>query len=78
MFTGNIYQKIGFEFDGETTINYKWVISKKRLHKSNFRKSRLIQSGYDKNKSESEIMIEDVGAYKIWDCGLKKWIFTNK
>jgi hypothetical protein len=77
MFTGNIYEKIGFKFSNETNINYKWVISKKRLHKSNFRKSRLVQSGYDKNKSESDIMIEDIGAYKVWDCGLKKWIYKK-
>lgn len=77
MFTGRVYQNLGFDYINETIINYKWVISKKRHHKSNFRKSRLVSSGYDKNKSESEIMIEDIGAYKIWDCGLKKWIYKK-
>lgn len=77
MFDGKTYQKVGFEFVDQTPINYKWVISKKRLHKSNFRKSRLVKSGHDINKSESDIMIEDVGAFKVWDCGLKKWILKN-
>jgi hypothetical protein len=32
--------------------------------------------GYDKNKTEREIMYEDVGAFRIWGCGMKKWIYT--
>ena len=75
MFSGEIYKKIGFKYLGDSVVNYKWVISKKRLHKSNFRKSRLVKSGYSSEKSESQIMIEDVGAFKVWDCGLKKWLF---
>jgi hypothetical protein len=75
MFNGNLYEKLGFIFKSEVKINYKWVISKKRCHKSNYRKTRLVKMGFSINKSESEIMIEDVGSYKIWDCGLKKWIW---
>jgi hypothetical protein len=78
MFRGDVYENLEFTLIGCTPINYKWVISKKRLHKSNFRKSRLVESGFDPTKSESDIMIEDVGAFKIWDCGLKKWIFKPK
>jgi hypothetical protein len=58
---------------GNSRINYTWVIGKKRQHKSNYRKDRLVKSGFDKSKSENDIMIEDVGSYKVWDCGLKKW-----
>lgn len=29
------------------------------------------------NNKWYDIMVEDVGAYKIWDCGLKKWAFKN-
>jgi hypothetical protein len=73
MFDGSIYEKLDFKFVSETSVNYKWVISKKRKHKSKFRKERLVKIGYDENKSESEIMENEVGAFKIWDCGLKKW-----
>lgn len=31
--------------------------------------------GYDPNKSEREIMYEDVGSYRIWSCGNKKWVY---
>jgi hypothetical protein len=74
MFTGELYKKLGFTFDSYSPINYKWVIGKKREHKSKYRKNRLMISGYDPSKTEDEIMIEDIGSYKIWDCGLKKWI----
>jgi hypothetical protein len=77
MFTGDLYEKLGFEFINETKINYKWVLNKKRCHKSNYRKDRLVKDGYDPSKSESDIMIEDVGSYKVWDCGLKKWVYKT-
>lgn len=77
MFIGKLYEKLGFEHVGNSAINYKWVISKKREHKSRYRKDRLVKSGFDQNKSENDIMIEDFGAYKIWDCGLKKWVFKQ-
>lgn len=75
MFNGDVYKKSGFIFLSDIPIDYKWVIGKRRLHKSNFRKSKLIKLGYDAQKSENEIMTEDVGSYKLWNCGLKKWIY---
>ena len=75
MFSGNLYESLGFKHISNSVVNYKWVIGKKREHKSKYRKDRLVKSGFDVNKSENDIMIDDVGAYKIWDCGLKKWIY---
>lgn len=77
MFDGSVYEKLNFIFDGESKINYKWVINKKREHKSNYRKERLVKRGYDPNKSETEIMYDE-GYFKIWDCGLKRWIWESK
>mgnify|MGYP003634273961 CR=1 FL=1 len=72
---GNLYINLGFELeDKETKLNYYWVIDNKREHRYNYRKSNLIQKGYNKNKSEREIMYEDVGSYRIWGSGNKKWI----
>jgi hypothetical protein len=39
---------------------------KKREHRYNFRKDKLIKLGYDSNKTEKEIMLE-LGYDKIWD-----------
>lgn len=77
IFDGSLYEKLGFDFDSETKIGYHWVVGKKRRHRYNYRKSELIKMGYDSNKSEREIMYEDVGAYRIWNCAQKKWIWKN-
>lgn len=77
IFNGNLYEKLGFLNKGTSPVNYKWVIGKKREHKSKYRKDNLIKMGYDPNKSEREIMYEDVGSFRIWDCGLIKWIYKN-
>lgn len=77
IFDGNLYEKIGFNYLCDTGLDYYWVIDKKRKHRYNFRKSNLIKMGYDKNKSEREIMYEDVGSYRIWGCGLKKWEYRR-
>jgi len=73
IFDGVLYEKLGFIEECVNKPNYKWVIGKKRHHKSKFRKSNLVKQGYDINKSETDIMYSDVGAFRIWDCGLIKW-----
>jgi hypothetical protein len=68
---------LNFSHLSDTGLDYYWVIDKKRKHRYNFRKSNLVKMGYDKNKTEREIMYEDVGAFRIWGCGMKKWIYTT-
>ena len=60
-----------------TQPNYYYVIGNKRYYRYNFRKDVLIKEGYDKNKSEHEIMLER-GIYKIYDCGNLKFEYKNK
>jgi|688.fasta_scaffold216548_2 hypothetical protein len=67
------YSKVGFKFIGETKPNYSYT--KKydvREHRFNYRKDKLVKLGYDKNKSESQIMSE-LGYDKIWDTGNLKY-----
>lgn len=66
--SGNLYQTIGFNFIKKTQPNYFYVINKKREYRFKYRKDVLIKQGFDKNKSESQIM-EERGVYKIYDCG---------
>lgn len=77
IFDGTLYKKLGFELQNNIPISYTWVIGHVRNHKSRFKKSNLITKGYDENKSEKEIMYEDVGAFRVWDSGKKKWIYKN-
>lgn len=67
------YGKMGFSFVKETPPNYYYMFKyKKREHRFNYRKDRLIKEGYDPNKTEREIMFER-GFDMIWDTGNLKY-----
>lgn len=77
MFGGGMYLNLGFKFEHNTPVNYHWVIDGIRKHRFSYNKKNLVKMGYDINLSESEIM-KSIGYYKIWECGLKKWIWIRK
>lgn len=71
---GNLYNKIGFDFIGETEPNYFYFEKHKnvRRHRFKFRKDVLVKEGYNPNMSEREIM-EERGFLRIYDCGQLKY-----
>lgn len=69
---GNLYEKLGFKFIHNSKPNYWYIINNKRMYRFGFRKQILIKEGFDKNKSEHDIMLER-GIYRIYDCGNKKY-----
>ena len=73
---GHLYETLGFNFRNEQFGSY-WYIGKDliRYHRYKFRKSELVKMGYDRNLSESQIM-DELPYYKIYDSGMKKWIYT--
>ena len=73
---GNLYQQLGFEKVSDS-VGY-WYIDKdmNRYHRYSFRKQELIKEGYDKDKTEFEIM-DERGFYRIYDSGQTKWTYTN-
>lgn len=71
---GDIYKTLNFKYAG-TSINYYWSDGKNRFNRFNFNKKRLVKQGFDKNKTELEIM-RDRGFNRIWGAGNKKWIFS--
>jgi hypothetical protein len=71
---GNMYEKLGFTYLHTSKPGYWYVIDKKREHRFNWRKSKLVKMGYDINKTEEEIMLE-LGYYRVYNGGNKKWIF---
>jgi len=75
LFDGGMYEKIGFEYKSQSKPNYWYVIQNKRFYRFNFRKSVLVKQGYDKNKTEKEIMFENK-QYRIYDCGNIRWEMT--
>lgn len=74
---GNLYERIGFEYIGESKPNYHYIIDKIRRHRFSFRKSELIKKGKSKNKSEHDIMLENK-IYRIYDSGNKKYLLKNE
>lgn len=73
---GNFYEKLGFEYVSTTKPNYYYIVNGKRKHRFNFRKDVLVKEGFDKNKSEHNIMLERK-IYRIYDSGNNKFVFKN-
>lgn len=78
----NLYTKIGFELNSTIAPNYSYVTEndsqRRRFHKFNFRKKALNKKyGFDMSMTEKE-MAEKLKAYKIWDCGLFKYVWTKE
>lgn len=67
---GDIYELLGMKMDHISQPNYFYVVGDKRKNRFNFRKNKLIEDGFDANKSEHEIMLERC-IYRIYDCGCK-------
>ena len=74
---GQLYENLKFEYSHTSDPGYWYVIDGIRSHRYNWRKQKLVEMGYDKNKTENEIMLE-LGYYKIYNAGNKKWIWKNK
>jgi hypothetical protein len=76
----NLYTKLGFKLSGVLKPDYRYVSAShptERIHKFNFRKKILMKRfNSDYNKTESELTNE-LGYYKIWDCGLLRYEWNN-
>jgi predicted transcriptional regulator len=72
----NFYINNGFKLTHTTQPNY-WYTNKykQRLHRFNFTKGKLVKEGFDKLKTEWEIM-QELGYDRIWDCGSIKYEFV--
>lgn len=70
-----VYSKNGFTYLHTTQPNY-WYLNlstnNERIHRYNFRKDILVKEGFDRKKTESQIML-DRGFDRIWDCGSMKF-----
>jgi hypothetical protein len=77
MFSGSVYEKMGFEFIKHSGVNYWWVVNGVRRHRFSFTKSKLVKKGYDKALTEVEIM-HSIGCFRIWGCGQDRWVYSKK
>ena len=67
---GNMYNKLGFRHDHNSSPNYFYVKNQKRYSRQMFQKHKLKNKleKFDVNKTEVENM-KDNGYYRIFDCG---------
>lgn len=65
---GNTYNKLGMQFAKHTAPGYFYSKGKQRYHRYKFQKHKLVSMGYDKTKTEYEIMT-DLGYYRVWNTG---------
>lgn len=74
---GDLYRKLGFNYIHESEPGYWYVVNGIREHRFNWRKQKLVKMGYDKEKTENEIMLE-LGFWRIYNAGNKKWIYKTQ
>ena len=75
----NLYTKLGFTLDEILDPDYRYVLKSnpERIHKFNFRKKLLNKKyGLPLTMTESE-MAKEIGAFKIWDCGLFRYVWNK-
>jgi len=68
---GNLYYKLGFKLISETNPDYKYIIENKRIHKSNFKKTKL------NTQLTESLEMKNRGINKIYDCGKLKFELIN-
>jgi Probable Zinc-ribbon domain len=72
LFTGLVYDKLGFKMDGAVPPDYYWVKGIRRYHKSALRRT---ESEKETGLTETELRINQ-GYRKIYDLGKTRWVIT--
>jgi GNAT superfamily N-acetyltransferase len=71
LFFGGVYEKLGFQYDGDVNSDYYWTKGKRRYHKSSLRKKP--------GEIGTEFELRTAQGYRqIWDLGKKRWVLHVK
>jgi Ackermannviridae homing endonuclease len=73
---GNLYEQLKFNFIHKTQPNYHYIVNGIREYRFKYRKDILVKEGYDKNKSEHNIMLER-NIYRIYNSGNLKYEYKK-
>jgi hypothetical protein len=78
-FNGGLYNKLGFDFEKNTSPSYIYWKDNKILNRMSCQKHKLhkLLDNFDPNKTEYENMKEH-GWRRIWDCGNIKFVWNKK
>lgn len=77
---GGVYDRNGFTLDATLPPDYSYIINNKTVHKFNFRHSKLhrfLGERYDPTISEVKNM-NAAGYYRIFNCGLLRYVMKNE
>ncbi len=70
-----VYDKMGFKLEGETGINWWWVIDNERINRFAYRRDVVSKKfGIDADKSSIEKMHE-VGFYRVFGSGNFRYVY---
>ena len=73
----NLYTSLGFKLEKTLQPDYRYVVNNQRQHKFGFRKQILHKKyGLPLSMTEKE-MCDTLGFYRIWDCGLYKYVWES-
>jgi GNAT superfamily N-acetyltransferase len=73
LFSGEVYEKMGFKLNKSIRPDYYWCKSQRRFHKSGLRKTKE-----EKLTGLTETQLRTAQGYKkIWDLGKKRFILYN-
>ena len=71
----NVYDRMGFVLEETLRPDYRYVVNNERKHKFGFRKNILHKKyGFPLTMTERE-MCQELGFERIWDCGLRKYVW---
>ena len=76
-FTGLVKDHIGFEKVDETPPALWWTNGKERKHRRFKTKRQLTENNGTNKKLSKRNMMENLGWYRIWDCGKIKLKYTK-
>lgn len=73
-----VYEKLGFKVDCIEKPDYSYTIHNQRFHKFGFRKQILAKKyNLPLTMTEKE-MTEKLGYFRIWNCGLAKYVLKKE
>lgn len=81
-FNGNLYSKLGFQYDGQCSVSYYWVLNNKKFSREQCQSKKLKDSYkelYDEAilndaKNKEDYIMSKLGAMKVYRSGNTRWV----
>lgn len=78
-FTGKVYSRLGFKYDGMSEPNYKWVntYTGEILTRYQTMKSDLVKNGFGTIEQTGDEIMKSRHFCKVYDCGNARYIWED-